>query len=176
MLTLLIGGARSGKSSLAVRLAERHGGGVTLIATCPRIDGDDDLETRIERHRAERPTTWTTLEVELDLGAAIRSAGDDLVVVDCLTLWVNNLLHHGVDEATALDANRDAIDAAVRRTPPTVVISNEVGLGIVPGDAVSRSYRDLLGTVNQRWVASADRALLMVAGRALPLHEVDGLL
>jgi adenosylcobinamide kinase / adenosylcobinamide-phosphate guanylyltransferase len=173
---VVLGGARSGKSSHAESLARRHGGAVTYVATAPRIDGDDDLEARIARHRADRPAGWATIETELDLAGALADAGDTFVIADCLTTWTGNLLHHGRSEADALAACDDALAVASRRLATTVVVSNEVGMGIVPGDALSREYRDLLGRINQRWVAAADRAMLMVAGRALPLHHPDDLL
>jgi adenosyl cobinamide kinase/adenosyl cobinamide phosphate guanylyltransferase len=168
-LTLLLGGARSGKSALAVEIGRRHPGPVTFIATSPAaLDGD--LAGRIARHRAERPA-WPTIEEPLDLGGALAAAGDDLAIVDCLTLWVNNLLHRGDDDA-AIEATAAEVAAASRtRRGPTVAISNEVGLGVHPTTDVGRRYRDLLGRVNQRWAAAADTALLLVAGRALPLTD-----
>jgi len=175
MLTFLVGGARSGKSALAERLAHRSEHPVVYVATAPRIAGDDDLDERIRRHRADRPADWTTIEEELDLAAAIDAAGDALVVVDCLTVWVGNLVHHGRDDADVLDASERALAAALRRVD-AVVVANEVGFGIVPGDGLSRRYRDLLGRVNQQWAAAADRALLLVAGRALRLRDPDELL
>ena len=95
-MTVLLGGARSGKSALAVEIGRRHVAGVTFVATSPPID--DDLSGRIARHRAERPT-WPTIEEPLDLAGAVATAADDLVLVDCLTLWVNNLLHRGDSDA-----------------------------------------------------------------------------
>lgn len=172
MLTFLIGGARSGKSALAVELGRRHDGAVVYVATSPRIDGDDDLDARIARHQAERPDSWSTIEAEIDLAGAIRSAdAAALVIVDCLTVWVGNLLHHEHDESSVLAAT-DAMHAAIdERDGPVVAISNEVGLGIVPSNDLARRYRDLLGRVNQRMAARADRSLLLVAGRALPLTD-----
>ena len=167
-LTLLLGGARSGKSALAVELGRRHAGGVTFVATSPPMDGD--LRGRIARHRAERPP-WPTIEEPCDVAAALAAAGDDLVVLDCLTLWVNNLLHRGDgdDEVEALSATTAA--AAARRAAPTVVITNEVGLGVHPESELGRRYRDLLGRVNQQWARAADVALLLVAGLAVPLTD-----
>ena len=168
-LTLLLGGARSGKSALAVEIGRRHPGPVTFIATSPpAIDGD--LSGRIARHRAERPP-WPTIEEPLDLAAALAAAGDDLAIVDCLTLWVNNLLHRGDDDA-AVESTAAAVAATTAaRGGPTVVITNEVGLGVHPTTELGRRYRDLLGRVNQRWAAAADTALLLVAGRALALTD-----
>ena len=171
MFTLILGGARSGKSALAEELGRRAGTQVTFVATCPRIDGDDDLTSRIERHRADRPAGWTTIEEELDLTGAVERAAADFLVVDCLTLWVGNLQFHGHDGEAVAEASRRALAAIRRRSADTVVVSNEVGLGIVPADATSRDYRDLLGRVNREWAAAADRALFLVAGRALPLHD-----
>lgn len=173
MLTVLIGGARSGKSSLAVELGRRHadgGGAVTYVATSPRIDGDADLDARIAAHRAERPG-WPTIEEPEDLARALSEAGDSLAIVDCLTLWVNNLLHRG-DDDDAIAAHASAVAAqAAARAAPTVVITNEVGMGVHPTSEIGRRYRDLLGRVNQTFTARAERALLLVAGRAVALTD-----
>jgi adenosylcobinamide kinase/adenosylcobinamide-phosphate guanylyltransferase len=168
-LTVLLGGARSGKSSLAVEIGRRHPAAVTFVATSPALD--DDLTGRIARHRAERPAEWHTIEEPLDVAGALAAAGDDLVLVDCLTLWVSNLLHRGdSDDAVEALSLRTAACAA-DRTAPTVVVTNEVGLGVHPTTDLGRRYRDLLGRVNQQWVAQADVALFLVAGRAVPLTD-----
>jgi adenosyl cobinamide kinase/adenosyl cobinamide phosphate guanylyltransferase len=167
-LTLLLGGARSGKSSLAVELGRRHPGGVTFLATSPVIDGD--LAARVARHRAERPA-WPTIEEPLDVAAALATAGDDLVVLDCLTLWVSNQLHRGDTDAEVEARSAATACAAARRSGPTVAITNEVGLGVHPETELGRRYRDLLGRVNQQWAAAADVALFLVAGRAIPLTD-----
>ncbi|MEM9563223.1 MAG: bifunctional adenosylcobinamide kinase/adenosylcobinamide-phosphate guanylyltransferase [Actinomycetota bacterium] len=179
-LTVLTGGARSGKSRLALDLAADAAGPdgpVVFVATCPRIDGDGDLARRIDAHRAERPTHWTTVESEVDLATTLAAADPEaVVVIDCLTLWVNNLLFRDHDEAAIVDAAEATLAAACARSSQTIAVTNEVGLGIVPGDELSRSYRDALGRVNQRWIAAADRALFLVAGRALALHDPRDLL
>lgn len=178
MLIVVTGGARSGKSRLVVDQARASAGGdVVFVATCPRIEGDADLGRRIDDHQAERPSSWTTVEAEHDLAGAIGGAGDDAtVIIDCLTLWVGNLLFRG-DPTDAIDrASAEALAVAQARSGQTLVVTNEVGLGIVPADTLSRTYRDVLGRVNQRWAAAADRALFMVAGRALPLHDPGDLL
>ena len=172
MLIVLLGGARSGKSSAALRLADGRDGDVCFVATSPRIEGDDDLASRIAAHRAERPAEWSTIEAEIDLAAAIDAAGEATVVIDCLTVWLGNLMHHGHDDRAIIAASDVAIAAAARRVADTIIVSNEVGSGIVPGDSMSRRYRDLLGRINQHWVAASDAAHLVVAGRALPLHEL----
>ena len=100
-----------------------------------------------------------------------RRVGTPVVIVDCLTVWAGNMLHHGRDEQAMLDASDVAISAISDRGLAAIVVSNEVGMGIVPVNDLARAYRDALGRVNQRWVAASDQALLMVAGRALPLYE-----
>ena len=172
MLTVLLGGARSGKSTAALRSAERASGRVCFIATSPRIDGDDDLDARIDAHRDERPPEWATIEAELDVADALRDAGDAFVVLDCLTVWVSNLMHHGRSDDEILAASTEALRVASARTADTTVVTNEVGLGIVPADAMTRRYRDLLGRVNQQWVETSDEAVLLIAGRALPLTDL----
>jgi len=176
MLTVLLGGARSGKSSLAVRLAERDGRGVTFLATSPEIPGDDDLAARVARHRAERPAGWSTIEEELDLASALCRVETPLVIVDCLTVWVGSMLHHTRGEAEIDDATEAAITAIRDRELDAIVVSNEVGLGVIPSNALAREYRDVLGRVNQRWVGASDTALMMVAGRAIELRDPSELL
>ncbi len=178
MLVVLLGGARSGKSRLAVELASRASPGLvatppaTFVATCPRLEGDGELAARIEAHRQERPSTWSTVEAEVDLVGAIAEADEaNPLIVDCLTLWVGNLQHRGDEPEIVERVAQQAIEAASARAGLTVVVSNEVGLGIVPGDPTSRAYRDLLGSVNRAWVAAADRALFLVAGRAFALDD-----
>ena len=175
-LTLLIGGARSGKSSLAVDIGHRHhaaGIPVTYIATAPSVYSDDDADMadRIERHRMERPATWATIEEELDLIGALTSVGDGLAIIDCLTLWTSNLMWRelGDDEIRTL-ATATAAGAA-ERSEPTVAITNEVGLGVHPETGLGRRYRDVLGFVNQAWAEVADPSLLLVAGRAIRLDD-----
>jgi adenosylcobinamide kinase / adenosylcobinamide-phosphate guanylyltransferase len=179
MFVFLVGGARSGKSALAVRLASGHaasGLAVSYVATSPRIEGDHDLAHRIEAHRHERPADWTTIEEEHDLVGALERAGDSCVVVDCLTLWVNNLVWRGDDDATIEHHSHRAAAATASRRAPTIVISNEVGLGVHPATDAGRRYRDLLGRVNQHWARAAERSLFCVAGRAVALQEPEALL
>jgi adenosylcobinamide kinase / adenosylcobinamide-phosphate guanylyltransferase len=166
----LLGGARSGKSALAVRIATRWGGPVTFVATGEA--GDDEMRDRIERHRAERPAAWRTIEEPAALLEAVSAAPPgDLLVVDCLTFWVANaLLSGGVAEAAPVAA------ALAGRPGPGVVVSNEVGMGIVPDHPLGRAYRDALGSVNAAFAARADRAALLVAGRLLELTPAAGFL
>jgi adenosylcobinamide kinase / adenosylcobinamide-phosphate guanylyltransferase len=165
--TFLTGGARSGKSAAAVRLAERTDAAVAFIATAEA--GDEEMRTRIGRHRAERPSGWTTVEETIELAGAIRSADPSaFVVVDCLTLWVANILDR--DDDRILAAVDGVVSALVDRPGEAVVVSNEVGDGIVPVDPLVRRYRDLLGSVNRRVAAEAAEAYLVVAGRLLKLE------
>ena len=180
-LVLILGGARSGKSAYAERLAgELAGdGGVLYVATAQALD--DEMADRIARHRAARPAAWRTLEEPLNVGPAIEAtgAGAAVVVVDCVTLWISNLLlasgaeGMGPAEADRVDASaRAAVDhllAAHRSgTACTLLVSNEVDMGLVPPYPLGRLYRDVLGWVNTQIAAAADEVLLMVAG--LPLR------
>jgi adenosylcobinamide kinase/adenosylcobinamide-phosphate guanylyltransferase len=168
--TLLLGGARSGKSDLAVRLATSWSGAVTFVATA-QADGDGDLGARIARHRAERPGHWTTVEAARDVPAAVRAVDVEcLVVLDCVTVWISNLMVDGLDEDGA-DATADDLLAALRvRSAPSLVVTNEVGMGVHPSSELGRAYRDVLGRVNRRLADGCDRAVLVVAGRALTLR------
>jgi adenosylcobinamide kinase/adenosylcobinamide-phosphate guanylyltransferase len=162
-LTFLLGGARSGKSSLAVELASQWAGPVTFIATGEA--GDDEMAERIRQHRQERPAGWTTVEEPVELALALEAAPADAgIVVDCLSLWVANILDEDVDAR-----NAQAVAAAGRRTR-TIVVSNEVGLGVVPVTPLGRRYRDVLGRVNAQWAAAADEAAFVVAGKLLRLQ------
>jgi adenosyl cobinamide kinase/adenosyl cobinamide phosphate guanylyltransferase len=166
---LLLGGARSGKSALAVRLAAESELPVTVIATATA--GDEEMADRIRRHRASRSASWKTVEEPVDLLRAVRSVETgDFLVVDCLTLWVTNLLGAGRDEA---EFDR-LVEPVVRELSGRrgVVVSNEVGMGIVPVNELARSFRDVLGFVNTRFASGAERAVLMVAGRAVELASI----
>lgn len=170
-LTLLVGGARSGKSDLAVEIGTRHPdpAAVTFVATAKRFD--DDMSARIDRHQAERPA-WPTVEAPLELRRALIDVpADHLVIIDCLTLWVSNLMLEQWPDDAVREYSAATAALAAARSGPTVVVSNEVGLGIHPGNDLGRRYRDLLGRVNRQWADAAHRTLLLVAGRALPLND-----
>jgi len=157
-LVMLLGGARSGKSQLAVERARAHGAPVTFIATGEA--GDDEMAERIARHKAGRPSDWATVEEPRDLRRALESVpGGDTVIVDCLSLWVAN---GGESDGVA--------ELAAARAGLTIAVTNEVGSGIVPDNALARAYRDELGRVNAEWVQAADEAYLVVAGRTLRLE------
>jgi adenosylcobinamide kinase/adenosylcobinamide-phosphate guanylyltransferase len=169
--TFLIGGARSGKSSLAVRLASAVGGQVVVVATAEARD--DDMAQRIRAHRASRPEGWRTVEAPIGLLDAVDAVHEDAcVVLDCLTLWVSNAIEAG-DSEEQIDAEARSLTSILAGRPASsVVVSNEVGLGIVPTNALARTYRDVLGRVNAAFAAGASRSLFVVAGRGLPLEDV----
>jgi adenosylcobinamide kinase/adenosylcobinamide-phosphate guanylyltransferase len=169
---LLLGGARSGKSALAVEMARRSGAPVTFVATAEA--GDEEMAERIARHRAERPAGWTTAEAPVAVLDAVRAApAGRVVVVDCLTLWVANLLGRGAGAGEIRAAAGELAGALAERSGGAVVVSNEVGLGIVPASALARDYRDALGSVNATFAGRAERTALVVAGRALRLAPAD---
>jgi adenosyl cobinamide kinase/adenosyl cobinamide phosphate guanylyltransferase len=171
-LVLITGGARSGKSALAVRIASAFSGPVTFVATGePR---DEEMEAKIARHRADRPSSWRLVEEPVDVAGTLGSApGGNLVIVDCLTLWVSNLLERGTpaEEIPELAATASKIAAA--RSVPVIVVTNEVGDGIVPMEPASRAYRDCMGFVNTTFARDAERVVLVVAGRAVTLGDPD---
>lgn len=165
-LTLVLGGARSGKSAIAERLAAALPPPITYIATGVAID--DDMGARIEAHRARRPPGWATLEAGRALAAALRGTAGS-VLVDALGTWV--AAHD--DLAVDLDELRGALAG---RSGATVVVSEEVGLGVHPSSELGRRFRDVLGEVNTAVAAEADVVWLVVAGRVLPLHPLDSML
>lgn len=165
MITLVLGGARSGKSAVAERLAAdaaRAGGSVTYVATA--VATDDDMAARIEAHRARRPAGWTTVEAAgVDLPALLSSASG-VVLLDALGTWMAG--------AAGFEVDADGLcRALIDRVGDTVVVSEEVGLGVHPSTDVGRRFRDALGTLNQQVAAVADDVLLVVAGRPLTLER-----
>jgi len=169
-LTLILGGARSGKSAYAEAYCKQRGEAVLFVATATAMD--EEMELRIANHRASRPAHWLTLEAPVQVGQAIRSAPPTpLVLLDCLTLLATNVLlglPEGVQEREyqrALDEEVDALLAAYAdHTGEWLIVSNEVGMGLVPPYPLGRLFRDGLGWLNQRLAAQADSVLLLVAG------------
>lgn len=159
--TLVLGGVRSGKSRFAQKLAERTSS-VAFVATAKAID--EEMREKIRRHQQERPTHWQTLEEPVDLAGifAARAAQFDLLIIDCLTIFVANALEEGIEAA---NQRIDSFVEALRSAHTSVVlVSNEVGSGIVPEYPSGRQFRDLLGELNQRVAAVADHVVLMIAG------------
>ena len=166
--TLLVGGARSGKSDLAGRMASTAGAPVVVLATAEARDAE--MARRIAAHRADRPDAWETIEEPVELVEAAAAVPPEVfVVVDCVTLWVANLLACDDDEIVARAARLG--DVLAGRPGGGVVVTNEVGGGIVPANAEARRFRDLLGRVIVALADRADRACLVVAGRILDLER-----
>jgi adenosylcobinamide kinase/adenosylcobinamide-phosphate guanylyltransferase len=185
MLTLILGGARSGKSDLAERLAAASGRDVLFVATME--PGDAEMAARIDAHRAVRPATWRTVEEPLDLPGALRGNGrpGGFVLVDCMTLWVSNMLLAQAGDAEDAEpaAVRAAIDAAAEQARQfaawardydgdVAVVSNEAGMGLVPPYPLGRAFRDALGAANRIVARDADRVYFLVAGLALELKSL----
>ena len=171
-LILILGGVRGGKSSFALSLAARTNAPVTFVATAQA--GDEEMRRRIEEHRRSRPQSWQTIEASLHPAAALRSASPaGVVVLDCLTLLVSNLLlaHEDLPDAAqqAVDAEVAALLRAYADGAATfIIVSNEVGMGVVPPYELGRVYRDLLGRANHQIARAADRVYWMLAG--LPIE------
>jgi len=149
-------------------------GRVVVIATGePR---DEEMAERIRRHRADRPPAWTTLEEPVDLEGVLTGVQEASVLVDCLTLWVSNLMEKGFADVEIEERAGKAASLVATRESPSVVITNEVGSGIVPTDDLARRFADVLGRVNSIWAEAADRVLLVVAGRVVSLSDPADLL
>ena len=171
MREFILGGARSGKSALAETRARESGLDVTYVATAEAHD--DEMVDRIRQHRDRRPDHWRTVEAPVTLAAALeREAGDDrLLLVDCLTLWLGNL----IDDADALARERaDLLDRLPRLPGTIVLVSNEVGLGIVPDNALARRFRDEAGWLHQSVAGLCERVTFVAAGLPLTLKAPAG--
>ncbi len=166
---LILGGVRSGKSRYALERAQALPGRLAFLATAEALD--PEMAERIARHRQARPADWVTVEEPLEVATALRGIEGqaDVVVVDCLNLWVSNLLCHekALDEALLLARLEELLKAVEIHAYHLILVSNEVGMGVHPEAPMGRRFRDLLGLTNQRVVAVCDEVVLMVAG--LPL-------
>jgi adenosylcobinamide kinase/adenosylcobinamide-phosphate guanylyltransferase len=170
-LTLILGGARSGKSSFAEDMARRLGGDdVLYVATAEALDSE--MQDRIEKHRAQRPSAWRTLEAPLHPGPMLleQHPTESVFLLDCLTMLVSNLLlaHEHAGESAVEDAVQEAVRQIIAAASQTdahlIIVSNEVGLGLVPANALGRIYRDVLGRANQTLARAADEVIFLVAG------------
>ena len=168
-LILVLGGARAGKSAFAQGLAEKGHRKVLFVATAEA--GDAEMSERIAEHRRGRPAEWDTLEEPLELSAALEQASPhyDMILLDCMTFWVSNLLGEEQGTRDVLVETQRLLDVYEAGSATWIVVSNEVGLGLVPPSELGRRYRDALGRVNQLVARSADRVYLLVAGLALDL-------
>ncbi len=182
--TLIIGGARSGKSRYAMELARKAPGPVLFVATAEALD--EEMRQRIEEHKRPRPAAWRTLEVPTRVGDGVRQEIGDaqVVIIDCITLLVNNILGQhcppdnrqkrtDIIEQAVADEISALIECLHKVEASFIVVSNDVGSGIVPADGMSRLYRDLLGKANQMLAQRADEVIMMVAGIPLPLKSDD---
>jgi adenosyl cobinamide kinase/adenosyl cobinamide phosphate guanylyltransferase len=176
VITLVLGGARSGKSEVAEQLVERRVTGRVRYLATASLDGlDDDLAARVQVHRDRRGGRYETVEAADDLAGCLARSGDQAVLIDALGPWLAGRLHAGDDPTRA---GRQLVDALVARSAPsvdTVVVSDEVGLSVHPETTVGRDFRDALGLVNQQVAAVSDQVLLVVAGRVLALPRLDQL-
>ena len=170
-ITLILGGARSGKSSYAQSLAEASGKSVTFIATAQALD--EEMSTRIQKHRADRPANWETLELPVELASRIHQIKSDVVILDCITLLISNLVMQYakddlVDEVPFAQVVQKEVEELIKKIREQkqdwLIISNEVGLGLVPPYQMGRVYRDWLGWSNQQIARDADKVIFMVAG------------
>ncbi len=174
-IALVTGGSRSGKSAFAQRVAEGFPAPRTYVATAPVTDAE--MEERIRKHRAARETSgWKTIEETLDLAGSLRAAaGSGIILVDCLTLWIGNLLYEAeragdvLTEEAVAGKCREALRACAERSSPVIFVTNEVGMGIVPDNALARRFRDLAGRCNQVMAQAADSVVLVVSGQPLQL-------
>lgn len=168
-VTLVLGGVRSGKSRYGQTLAERAHSAAFLATALP---SDDEMRRKIDRHRADRCPTWPTFEEPVAIDTVIREQSPhfDLLLIDCLTLYTANLMQHTGNDADAILSHAEGLCQAIADSESSIVlVSNEVGSGIVPAFASGRLFRDLLGEINQRMARQADHVLFMVAGLPLAL-------
>jgi adenosylcobinamide kinase / adenosylcobinamide-phosphate guanylyltransferase len=169
-LVLVLGGARSGKSSFAAARAKKRGKKVAYVATCEPLD--DEMRARIRAHRGQRPKGWKTVEAFDDAAKAVRAHGAecDVVLIDCLTLLISNLFLQGMKEKGIAQQVRDIVKAAARAKAEVVIVTNEVGMAVVPENAMAREFRDIAGRMNQLVASSADEVYLLFAGLPLKLQ------
>jgi len=169
---LVTGGCRSGKSEYALRIAEDREKKVFIATAEP---GDGEMRERIERHKRRRGSEWRTVEEPIDLGGALAGskAEADVVVIDCITLWLSNLLVRGDSEESILERVNALAEEVKEASADVIIVTNEVGSGIVPGNELSRRFRDLAGLANQRLTRVCERVVLMVAGISLIVKEEE---
>ena len=166
--TLIVGGARSGKSAFAEALCEDSPRNLVYVATSPRFEGDPEMTERIALHQSRRGERWTLVEEQLDLNSVLTAHNQPgtAILIDCMTLWLNNLMFHGRDVS---DATRALVERLPSVTAQVLFISNEVGQGIVPIDADTRAFRDAQGRLNQSLATACDRVIEVRIGQPLLL-------
>lgn len=173
-LVLILGGARSGKSSFAQRLAGMVDGKVIFLATAQA--GDDEMVKRIAMHKASRPSSWRTIEEPLELDCVLQreATSADVILVDCLTLWLSNILIRDGEsaEAEVLRQADNILDNYQRGNTSYIMVSGEVGLGLVPPYPLGRDFRDIMGRMNQKLAQSADKVFILLAGIPLEIKSL----
>ncbi|CAG1065959.1 adenosylcobinamide kinase / adenosylcobinamide-phosphate guanylyltransferase [uncultured bacterium] len=167
-LVFIVGGARSGKSAHALSLASNGALRKVFVATAQALD--PEMKARIDAHRLERGALWETVEEPLDLAGVVSGLGSgNAVVIDCLTLWLSNLLHSGMDDEKIKDAAISLAKECAASPSLVIAVSNEVGLGLVPENALARRFRDLSGWINQKMASTAGQAWFVASGLPLKL-------
>jgi adenosylcobinamide kinase/adenosylcobinamide-phosphate guanylyltransferase len=163
-MIFITGGCRSGKSRYALQYANQHYSTKLFLATCEALD--EEMAQRIENHKKVRGPEWQTIEEPVEIIRRIRECGGNggVILIDCLTLWLYNLLMKWDDDLKIIDETERLIDIIKQSPTSIIVVSNEVGMGIVPADPLSRRYRDLLGAMNQRVAEALDTVIFMVSG------------
>lgn len=170
-ITFILGGARSGKSRQAVKMADQTDKKIAFIATCQALD--EEMRERIQRHKKERPKNWKTFEEPVNLAARIKKIGNkyDIILIDCLTLWVSNLLLLEFNETKIKKGIEETLGALRETKANSVIVSNEVGLSIVPTNILAREFRDIAGTINQIVAQKADSVIFMAAGIPMEIKK-----
>ena len=174
MITLFLGGCRSGKSTAALNFADQLGAERKIfVATCQ--PHDDEMRARVARHQAERDRRWETIEAPVDLVGMLRAhtAPQTVMLVDCLTLWLTNLMVDGAEDAEIEQHVEAFVDALQTARGPIVLVANEVGLGLVPDNALGRRFRDWAGSLNQRIAGCSHRVVFTVAGIPMTIKTTD---
>ncbi|MFH1692351.1 MAG: bifunctional adenosylcobinamide kinase/adenosylcobinamide-phosphate guanylyltransferase [Candidatus Omnitrophota bacterium] len=170
-ITFILGGSRSGKSRLAVKLAKQKNQKVAFIATCQPLD--EEMRQRIKAHQKNRPKNWKTFEEPINIAAQIHKIGDtfDVILIDCLTLWISNLLLMKFHEAKIKNEIKKILSALRKTRANSIIVSNEVGLSIVPTNKLARDFRDIAGTINQIVAQKADYVTFMMAGIPMEIKK-----
>ncbi len=163
-MIFITGGCRSGKSRYALDYANRHFSKKLFLATCEALD--EEMAQRIENHKKVRGSEWRTIEEPVEIVNKIKEdgAGSEVILIDCLTLWLYNLLMKWDNELRIMEETEKLIDSLKKSPTSSILVSNEVGMGIVPADPLTRRYRDLLGAMNQKIAAALDAVIFMVSG------------
>jgi adenosylcobinamide kinase/adenosylcobinamide-phosphate guanylyltransferase len=167
-LIFITGPVRSGKSNFAVNLAKKSKKKIIFIATCKPVD--TEMKERIKKHQQQRPKEWITIEEEIDLGSVLRKISKDkLIIIDCITLWVSNLFFHNFNEKEILKIVNGLISIIKRKGLSVIIVSNEVGWGIVPNNKIARNFRDIMGIIHQKISESSNEIYLLVSGIPIKL-------